>query len=83
MPYHFTAQRFTRLQMDENRRSVRTAVLRVVRSQGSFTFRDLISRLGDNLDEASIKAAVFRLSSEGQIEISPEWKVSRIGRPQK
>ena len=83
MSYHVTAQRFTHRRMDEGSRSVRAAVLRLLHSRDC-TFRDVINKLSENIiDEASIKAAVFRLSSEGRIEISPEWKVRRAGRGQK
>ena len=63
--------------MDEKNVFVTTEVLRLVHL-GDLTFADVITKLSQsNLDEASVKAAVFRLSSEGKIEITPEWMIRR------
>ena len=40
-------------------------------------FPDLVNRvIGEsNLDEATVKASVLRLNSEGRVEVTPEWTV--------
>ncbi len=67
--------------MDEEG-SIQAAVLRLLQSK-ECSFRDVVNNLAERkLDEAAIKAAVFRLSSEGQIEITSEWKIRRTLRRQ-
>ena len=82
MDYHSTALRSIRRQMDESNRSAQTAVLQLLNTR-DFTFDGVIKRLTNSkLDEASIKAAVFRLFSEGRVEINSEWRIHLAGRRQ-
>jgi DNA-directed RNA polymerase delta subunit len=40
-------------------------------------FADLVQTVAANtgLDEATIKAAILRLNSDGELEITPDWNV--------
>ena len=63
---------------EESNSPIRSAVLRLVHSQER-TFGELIKELAEHrIDEASVKAAVLRLSSEGTIEITPDWKIRSV-----
>jgi Mn-dependent DtxR family transcriptional regulator len=52
--------------------------LKIVQERASDTeFTDLVNRIVNavSVDEATAKAAILRLGSEGLVEITPEWHV--------
>ncbi len=53
---------------------IRDALLRVLEDSAEHTLPSIALALSaEGLDEADVKAALFRLSAEGQVEITPGW----------
>ncbi len=57
-----------------------TAVLAYVRAHENVSLVTLVEEVGRDasLDEATVKAAALRLSSEGKIQITADWTVHLV-----
>jgi|HubBroStandDraft_4_1064222.scaffolds.fasta_scaffold4065416_1 hypothetical protein len=60
--------------MNTNSRTpIETAILRLLENERADNLRDIVGKLRFLADDASIKAALLRLNSEGLVEITPDW----------
>lgn len=56
-----------------SRTPIEMAILQLLEIERADNLRDIVGKLRSLADDASIKAALLRLNSEGLVEITSDW----------